>query len=194
MLHNLGEWWTLIAKPISSSRRRQSPEFLLQIKGQSFGAHSHLPSGHIPIQVAQLAPGCFSFNNSSRSPRVEAAQPWAMHLLELHDHVLPRERVHEFITRWGRQRERQISSWKLWATWLLRPHGPWREQAVHCASAGHKPASHEPEQASQFPWGYISLGVGQARYFLKMTNQLLTLSHALGGSTSQPTPSFPRLD
>ena len=51
----------------------------------------------------------------------------------------------------------------------------------------------EGECASLFPWGYISLGVGETRRFLKMTNQFPKLLCASGGSSSQPICSFSRL-
>ena len=44
------------------------------------------------------------------------------------------------------------------------------------------------------PWDYISLALGWARCFLKMTNQLSKLLHTSGWYTSQPITSFPRLD
>ena len=44
------------------------------------------------------------------------------------------------------------------------------------------------QRASLFAWDDVSLGVGRARCFLKMANQLPRLSCAPSGPTSQPIP------
>ena len=58
---------------------------------------------------------------------------------------------------------------------------------VHHVSAGH-------ELEIFVPLGSYYYGMGWTRCFLKVTKQLPKLLSALGGSTSQPISSFPRLD
>ena len=66
----------------------------------------------------------------------------------------------------------------------LPPEAKRQEQGEN---ADHQPESQEP----LFPSDYISLGVGWARSFLKMTNQLPNLSHSLGGFSDPASPPVP---
>ena len=88
------------------------------------------------------------------------------------------------------KRDRENNSWNSWTTWLLRPWDPQREQV----SVPSKCRSQAREREFLCSSGIIIAWVGWNKCFCKMANQLPKLSHAPGGSTSQPISFFLRLD
>ena len=84
-----------------------------------------------------------------------------MWLLEPHDpHVPGQERMR---THW--QMHHQVNKREKLPPVGHMAYGENRQ--VPCVSAGHE---QEKKAISLFPWDYISLGVGQTKYFLNMTN------------------------
>ena len=73
-------------------------------------------------------------------------------------------------------------------------HGESRQD--HPASEDHEPAHHKRESrvsqpTSLFPWDYISLDVGRARCFLRMTNQLPNVCCLWVGTPPNQSLLFP---
>ena len=127
----------------------------VHFKVQSFEASQWLLSGH-PGSLG--CSSCCPFQTPSWNLHVEPMWPWAMHLLGLQGCVLLGKSIwtYQWKPHQVGKRVREAPSQRPWALWLLR-----KEQAVHCASAGHEPVSHEPERTSilfLFPWD-ISLCV-----------------------------------
>ena len=92
--------------------KNQSPEFLLHIKFQSFGAHRWQLNSLGPHPGCLAHSHCNPFQAPSWSLCVELTWPWATRLLGPHGHVLPGERVCEqrVSASPGRGQEREKTS------------------------------------------------------------------------------------
>ena len=173
--------------PQQEQDKSQCPELLFQFKVQPFGACRRLLGGLSP-HLGSLTYSWLLFISSFLLEPVcgghMAMAMWLLGCRVTYPQAKAPKCTSQCITWWARERE-GLPPGGHW------PRGPWREQGkAQCRSLA-RAASLFPRKFPFVP--FDSLGMEQTRWFLHMTSQLPKPSCALGGTTSQLIPSFPKL-
>ena len=152
---DLGEWWTSVLKSIFSARTRQKPVSRVPAPIESTVLWSLLNS-HSP-HPGTLACSWLLFISGSLLQWGRARRPMCHVADRLSWPHVPRWKSTKALasSSLGRQDiPRKAPCWRLWAAWLLRPHGPRREEAsTPCESRSWAIQPLARERAFFFPPG-----------------------------------------